>query len=180
MYMKGHRADGKTVWLKPYYYVLNNILRQSLYSKGGDATYIQDDSPVVLDCFGEAFTSFFVSHYIWNRIFHASEDVVKHFPYAPYIMHIIEQVLGIKFPIDAHHAMLMISNKTSLKAKEALKDAAKAARASGSTSRASPLVASRSRHAHSEEPQPFSSSGKKPSKFKFCMTDMFGACCAGA
>lgn len=108
MYMKGHRADGKTVWLKPYYYVLNNILRQTLYPKGGDATYLHDDSPVVLDCFGEAFTSLSISHYIWNRIFHASEDVVKHFPYAPCIMHIIEQVLGIKFPTDAPHAMLTI------------------------------------------------------------------------
>jgi hypothetical protein len=26
MYMEGHRADGKTTWLKPYYYVLNDIL----------------------------------------------------------------------------------------------------------------------------------------------------------
>ena len=27
MYMDGHLADGKTTWFKPYYYVLNNILR---------------------------------------------------------------------------------------------------------------------------------------------------------
>jgi len=27
MYLDGHRADGQTVFLKPYYYVLNNILR---------------------------------------------------------------------------------------------------------------------------------------------------------
>jgi hypothetical protein len=27
MYLDGHKADGKSTWLKPYYYVLNNILR---------------------------------------------------------------------------------------------------------------------------------------------------------
>ena len=27
MYLDGHTADGQTVYLKPYYYVLNNILR---------------------------------------------------------------------------------------------------------------------------------------------------------
>ena len=44
MYLDGHRADGKTVWLKPYYYVLNNILRQILYPKIGDSTNLHDDS----------------------------------------------------------------------------------------------------------------------------------------
>ena len=27
MYLDGHAADGQTAYLKPYYYVLNNILR---------------------------------------------------------------------------------------------------------------------------------------------------------
>jgi hypothetical protein len=27
MYLDGYPADGKTVYLKPYFYVLNNILR---------------------------------------------------------------------------------------------------------------------------------------------------------
>ena len=44
MYLDGHRVDGQTVFLKPYYYVLNNILRQILYSKVGDSTYLRDDS----------------------------------------------------------------------------------------------------------------------------------------
>jgi hypothetical protein len=44
----------------------------------------------------------------------ASEDVVKHYPYAPFIMHIIEHVSGIHFPSDAPHKVLKLSNKTSL------------------------------------------------------------------
>ena len=44
MYLDGHRADGKTVWLEPYYYVLNNILCQILYPKIGDSTNLHEDS----------------------------------------------------------------------------------------------------------------------------------------
>ena len=55
MYLDGHRADGQTVFLKPYYYVLNNILRQILYSKVGDSTYLRDDSQKVLQHFGDEF-----------------------------------------------------------------------------------------------------------------------------
>ena len=68
MYMDGHPTDGKTTWLKPYYYVLNNSLCQILYPKGGDSTYLRDDSLIVLDCFGEHLTKFSISEYIWDRI----------------------------------------------------------------------------------------------------------------
>ena len=44
MYLDGHRADEKTVWLKPYYYVLNNILHQILYPKIVDSTNLHEDS----------------------------------------------------------------------------------------------------------------------------------------
>ena len=56
MYLDGHHPDGKTIWLKPYYYVLNNILRQILYPKIGDSTNLCEDSQVVLDCFRDEFT----------------------------------------------------------------------------------------------------------------------------
>jgi len=92
-------------------------------------------------------------------------------------MHIIEHVFGIHFPLDATHKVLKLSNKTSLQAKWELEEAAKGKGkgkgkgALGSSSRASPLHASRSRRGHSEEPS---------SKFKFFMKYMFGACCASA
>ena len=79
----------------------------------------------MLDCFGDELTKFSISHYLWDKIFQASEDVVKHFPYAPYIMHIIEQESGLNFPIDAPHRVLKVSNKMSLQAKKALEKAAK-------------------------------------------------------
>ena len=100
--------------MKPYYYVLNNILRQILYPKHGDSTFLRDDPQVVLDCFGDDFTKFSISRYIWIKIFDASEDVVKHYPYALYIMHIIEHVSGIHFAIDNPHKKLKLSNTLSL------------------------------------------------------------------
>jgi hypothetical protein len=64
MYLDGYPADGKTVYLKPYFYVLNNILRQILYPKVGDSTYLRDDSQKVLDRFGADFQKFSISRYI--------------------------------------------------------------------------------------------------------------------
>ena len=98
-------------------------------------------------------------------------------------MHIIEHVSGINFTTDSPHKLLKLSNELSLQAKRGLEEATKGKGkgkgASGSTSRDSPPCASHSRHAHSEEPVSSSSSGgKPPSKFKFFMKYMFGACCA--
>ena len=93
-------------------------------------------------------------------------------------MHVIEQVSGLRFPIDSQHKLLKISNKTSIIVARVLKKKDDAARGkgkgplgSGSRRGASPPAASR---ASSVEPLSSSSSGKKPSKFKFLMTFMFG------
>ena len=98
-------------------------------------------------------------------------------------MHVIEKVSGIWFSIDSNHKLLMISNKTSITTARELKEAAKGkgkgkgASGSHSLCDASPPAAS---HASSAEPLSSSSSGKKPNKFKFLMTYMFGQCCASA
>lgn len=78
----------------------------------------------VLERFGDDFQKFSVSRYIWNKIHDASEDLVKSLPYAPYIMHIIEQVSGIRFPTNTRHQLLKITNKVSVQASRELKKAA--------------------------------------------------------
>ena len=110
---------------------------------------------------------------------------MKHLPYAPYIMHVIEQVSGIRFPIDTQHNLLKISNNTSITAVKELRKKAAAVQAKGKGALGSharrgaspPTAATRS---SSVEPLSSSSSGKKPNKFKFLMTYMFGQCCASA
>ena len=57
--------------------------------------HLRDDSQKVLDRFGEDFDKFSISRYIWNMIHDASEDPMKHYLYATYLMHVIEQVSGI-------------------------------------------------------------------------------------
>jgi hypothetical protein len=138
----------------------------------------------VLQHFGDDFEKFSISRYIWNKIHDASEDPMRHLPYACYLMHVIKQVSGIRFPTDSNHKLLKISNKTSITAirdmkKKAYATKAKGKGASSSHSRrgASPPAASRS---SSAEPLSSSFSGKKHSKFKFLMTYMFGQCCASA
>ena len=152
-----------------------------MYPKVGDSTYLRDDSQKVLQRFGDEFEKFSISRYIWYKIHDASEDPVKHLPYAPYIMHIIEHVSGICFPYDSEHKVLKISNKTSIIAARELKEKAEAARApgkgpSGSRSRrgAATTAAAAAARSSSDEPLSSSSSRKKPSKFKFLMTYMFG------
>jgi hypothetical protein len=72
-----------------------------------------------------------------------------------------------------------MSHTAAKELKEAAKGKGKGKGASGSRSPrgASPPAAS---HASSAEPLFSFSSGKKPSKFKFLMTYMFGQCCASA
>ena len=100
-------------------------------------------------------------------------------------MHVIEQVSGIQFPIDTQHNLLKISNKTSISAARELREKGVASKAKGkgvlgshSHRGASPPAAVA--RCSSAESLSSSTSGKKPSKFKFLMTYMFGQCCASA
>ena len=111
---------------------------------------------------------------------------MRHLPYAPYIMHVIEQVSGIQFPTDSQHKLLKISNKTSIIAARDLKKKADAAKGKGKGSLgscshrgASPPAAS---HSSSAKSLSSSYSSKKPNKFKFkfLTTYMFEQCCGSA
>jgi hypothetical protein len=152
-------------------------------------SFLQPWRVAVLHRFGTDFQKFSISRYIWNKIHDTSEDPVKGLPYAPYLMHIIEQVSGIRFPSDgSNHKLLKISNKLSITAAKELKQAADVARGKGkgaSSSRSHRAATSPSAapsRSTSAEPLSSSSSGKskKPSKFKFLMNYMFGQCCASA
>ena len=98
-------------------------------------------------------------------------------------MHIIEHVSGIRFPSDSEHKLLKISNKTSIVAARELKEKAEAVNGKGkgpSGSRSRRGAATTAARSSSDEPLSSSSSGKKPNKFKFLLTYMFGQCCASA
>jgi hypothetical protein len=102
-----------------------------LYPKIGDTTNLWDDSQKVLDRFSDDFQKFSISRYIWKKIHDTSEDPVKSPPYAPYIVQVIEQVSGIRFPTDAQHKLLKLTNKMSILAARELKRAAETTKGRG-------------------------------------------------
>ena len=85
----------------------------------------------MLQRFVEDFDKFSINRYIWNKIHDASEDPMRHLPYAPYLMHVIEQLSGIQFPIDSNHKLLKISIKISITAARELKKKADKGKGTG-------------------------------------------------
>jgi hypothetical protein len=89
--------------LKPYFYVLNNLLRLTLDPKIGDSIHIMLDAPKVLCRFGVGGDWFFITDFMWHKIEQAANDPHKSLPYAPFLMYIIEQVVGCSFHHNAVH-----------------------------------------------------------------------------
>jgi hypothetical protein len=104
MYKPGAHPDLKTTHLKPYFYVLNNLIRYTIDPKFGDSIHLRQDAPKILARFGANGGRFGVSDFMWNKIADASVDPNKYLPYAPYLMHIIEQVTGMQFSHPCIHA----------------------------------------------------------------------------
>jgi len=88
--------------VKPYFYVLNNLLRAAIDPKIGDATTVQNHAPTILVCFGLG-KRFSVTDLMWRHIQEVSLTSSQSFPYAPYLMYIIEQVTGFGFHHDVTH-----------------------------------------------------------------------------
>jgi hypothetical protein len=102
LYIDPTKANGKTDGLKPYFYVLNNLLRATIDPKIGDATTMQNHAPTILVCFGLG-KRFSVTDLMWRHIQEVSLTSSQSFPYAPYLMYIIEQVTGFGFHHDVTH-----------------------------------------------------------------------------
>lgn len=61
------KANGKTEGLKPYFYVLNNLLHITIDPKVGDATSVQNHDTTILVCFGLK-KRFSVTDLLWHHI----------------------------------------------------------------------------------------------------------------
>lgn len=108
IYLPGFPADCTTAALKPYFYVLNNLIRWSVDPKIGDSIRIHHDAPKILVRFGVNGGRFSISDFMWTKIAEASVNPHKSLPYAPYIMHIIEQVVGHRFYHDCPHSLYSV------------------------------------------------------------------------
>ena len=61
------KANGKSEGLKPYFYVLNNLLRATIDPKVGVATSVQNHDATILVCFGLK-KRFSVTDLLWHHI----------------------------------------------------------------------------------------------------------------
>jgi hypothetical protein len=97
-------AQGTTLGLKPVYYVLNNLLRQTIYPKGGsDSTFLRSFAPNLIARMLPGAAHFSVSKFIWYDLITSMENGVDNFPYSRYVMYIIELVTDYIFKKDCEH-----------------------------------------------------------------------------
>jgi hypothetical protein len=103
-YFLDEMAQGTTLGLKPVYYVLNNLLRQTIYPKGGsESTSLRSFAPNLIARMLPGAAPFSVSKFIWYDLITSMENGVDNFPYAPYVMYIIELVIGYIFKKECEH-----------------------------------------------------------------------------
>ncbi|KAG2534832.1 hypothetical protein PVAP13_9NG087400 [Panicum virgatum] len=107
-----HKADGKRSRLRSYYYVMNNLLRNTIDPKDASASEINGYVTNVLARFpdGERFN---VGRFIWVQLAYAMDDARRSLPYAPYHMFMIERVSGFVFPKDGFHTVYKIEKTQS-------------------------------------------------------------------
>src|SRR6266540_1857123 len=102
-------ADGETQGLKSFYYVLNNLFRHTLTPKTGDATSIHAFAKNILLRFAQNGRPFCITNFLWEELIAAENDSRRGFPYAPYVMYVIEKVSGICFKKEVEHQVLKIN-----------------------------------------------------------------------
>jgi hypothetical protein len=102
IYKPGKAVDFTTTHLKPYFYVLNNLLCLTLDLKIEDSIHIMLDAPKVLCRFGAGGDRFSITDFMWLKIEQAANDPHKSLPYALFLMY-IEQVVGRSFHHNVVH-----------------------------------------------------------------------------
>jgi hypothetical protein len=98
--------EGKADQLNPYYYYLNQFFRATIDPKIGDATALRYYAPNLLNRMAPDEEGFCIFDFIWNELRRAMNDPMKHLPYAPYLMYMIERVTNLRYPKDVVHEPL--------------------------------------------------------------------------
>ena len=101
-------ADSKRSGLHSFYYILNNLIRNTINTKDGAASDINGYVRNVLARFASGGDRFNVPRFIWTELTFAVEDGRRGLPYAPYLMFMIERVTRFYFPKDGMHTVYKI------------------------------------------------------------------------
>jgi len=144
MWRDSRAADGKRSGLHSYYYILNNLIRNTINPKDGAASDINGYVRNVLARFALGGDKFNIPQFIWHELRLVMEDGRKGLPYAPYLMFLIERITGISFLKDGMHTVYKIEKTQPAVASQA---------AGGS-------------HAHEDIPKSSRSRSRKDNKMK--------------
>jgi hypothetical protein len=101
------KADGKRSGLESFYYVMNNLIRNTINPKDGAAYDINGYVRNVLAHFPDG-DRFNVPRFILVELSYAMDDGRRGAAYAPYLMFMIERVIGRQFPKDRIHTIYKI------------------------------------------------------------------------
>jgi hypothetical protein len=160
MYPGSKRGSVRTTSdLPPFYAYLNCLFQSTMTPREGDSSNIPSYNRNLLVAMAphpHGF-EFFVFDFIWGEIKVISESPLKSCGYAPYIMHMIERVIGRTFRYDKEHHLLRIKNDL-----RALVEERRAA-----TPRSSPSRAARGRGQQGNKP---------PSTIQKIFSLLFGMC----
>jgi uncharacterized protein YozE (UPF0346 family) len=94
---------GTTQGLTPYYKLLNQLFRYTLYPKVGDSDNISNMSNNLIARMAPNQDEFSVFDFIWEEIIICLVFPKKSYHYAPYIFAMIKQVTGVEIMTDKGH-----------------------------------------------------------------------------
>jgi len=107
-YMYRGGSVGNVDRLHPTYRYLYRMFRKSIDCKGSDKGTIVDYSRNLLHRMEPDAHPFSIFDFIWCEIHSVGERPIKGCVFGPYIMHMIEQVIGHQFDYDRPHKVLKI------------------------------------------------------------------------
>ena len=82
---------------------MNNLIKHTINPKDGVASDLNGYVRNVLARFAPGGNRFNVPRFMWRELRNAMDDERKGLPYAPYLMFMIERVIGYKFDKDGLH-----------------------------------------------------------------------------
>jgi hypothetical protein len=109
---------------------MNNLLRETMMPKGGsDSTSLRKYATNLIFKMLPGAKPFSVSHFIWFDLIRVMDNGIGNFPYAPYVMYIIEHVTGLIFKKDGEHHSYQIKQWSHQKCAEVVRSVLKPQRA---------------------------------------------------
>jgi hypothetical protein len=113
MYPRSKQGNfGDTTDMLPFYAYLNRLFRRTVTHREGDGTKILAYNRNILAAMAPNANGFEFSifDFIWKEIKAISENPLKSYRYAPYLMHMIERVTAQTFFCEKEHHPLWIKN----------------------------------------------------------------------